>query len=104
MPDIQLIELDKNCQEGLIDLSEHQPQIVIVTTTMFLNYLLRQALPNVHPDTIFIVTDHKERNNIKAWAALTKEEQFHFSSDCFYFGLLSPKPGQAKQHFLLNLN
>lgn len=103
MPDIQLIEIDKNCQEGLIVLSEHQPQIVIVTTTMFLNYLLRQALPSVHPDTIIIVTDQNERSNKKDWTALTKEEQFHFSADCFYFGLLSPKPGQAKQHFLLNL-
>lgn len=102
--DIQLIEIDKNCQEGLIVLSEHQPQFAIVSTYIFLNHWQRQTAKSVHPDTIILVTDHNERTNQKAWTELIKEEQFHFSADCFYFGLLSPKPGQAKQHFLLNLN
>ncbi len=102
--DIQLIEIDKNCQEGLFVLSEHQPQFAIVSTCIFLDYWQRQTAPCVHPDTIVLVTDHNERTNKMAWTALIKEEQFHFSADCFYFGLLSPKPGQAKQHFLLNLN
>lgn len=57
-----------------------------------------------HPETILVVLNPKAKNKRHHWQKLCQMEVFHFTADCYFFGLLSPRPGQAKEHFYLKLS
>ncbi|MEN9290785.1 MAG: hypothetical protein RLZZ357_628 [Bacteroidota bacterium] len=58
---------------------------------------------NLHPESILVISPTLIRKNKKEWALLCQQSGFHFTADAWYFGLLSPRPQQVKQHFLLKL-
>ncbi|MDP4867378.1 MAG: hypothetical protein NWR10_00530 [Crocinitomicaceae bacterium] len=57
-----------------------------------------------HPETIFVVLNPRAKNKRHHWQKLCQMEVFHFTADCYFFGLLSPRPGQVKEHFYLKLS
>lgn len=66
---------------------------------------LGQALEQlyIHPQTIFIVAAPNDKINRESWKNVCSKAAFHFTANCYFFGLLSPRPGQAKEHFYLKL-
>ena len=84
-------------------LNGKQPGLFILDADVPLFFLEASNLDLLHPDSIFVILDHHHAANKIKWQALIAQPQFHFSADCFDFGLLSPRPGQAKEHFYLKL-
>ena len=80
-----------------------EPCIFILGPDLLLFFLQASNLKTLHPDCIFVVLEPHKSPNKSKWQALLELPQFHFSADCFDFGLLSPRPGQAKEHFYLKL-
>jgi hypothetical protein len=58
---------------------------------------------NLHPESILVISPALLRKHKKEWEHLCQHADFHFSADAWHFGLLSPRPQQVKQHFLLKL-
>lgn len=79
------------------------PCIYLQTSGQLIEFIDQINFELLHPDTIFIVFSPHQPNHLGNWHKLIEKQQFHFSADCYYFGILSPKPGQAKQHFHLKL-
>jgi hypothetical protein len=80
-----------------------EPGLFIIGADLPLFFLEASNLDLLHPDSIFVILDHQQPVNRFKWRALIALPQIHFSADCFDFGLLSPRPGQAKEHFYLKL-
>ncbi len=57
----------------------------------------------LHPESIVIISAQHIRKQKQDWKVLCENLNFHFSADAWFFGLLSLRPHQAKQHFLLKL-
>ena len=74
-----------------------------VCTAPMVLILEQSNLRWLHPDSIFVILEPHQAPNKLNWQALLELPQFHFSADCFDFGLLSPRQGQAKEHFYLKL-
>jgi hypothetical protein len=83
--------------------SSHYPGLFILGADLPLLFLEEVNLDMLHPDSIIVLLDPHQAANKFKWQALIELPQFHFSADCFDFGLLSPRPGQAKEHFYLKL-
>ncbi len=63
---------------------------------------LNQIMPHTHDQTLFILDDIRwNKDMFKAWNQLIEDERFHVSIDFFRMGLLSRRPTQAKEHFIL---
>lgn len=77
--------------------------IYLLSCEQLENWLLQTNF-SMHQESILVVYDLKEKRNQVRWQQLCQSSAFHFSADCFHFGILSPRPGQAKQHFYLKLN
>ena len=58
----------------------------------------------IHPESIFILLEPHAKANQQYWQNLYAAQTFHFTADCYFFGLLSQRPGQAKEHFYLKLS
>jgi hypothetical protein len=58
----------------------------------------------IHPASIFILLEPHAKANQQYWQNIYANKTFHFTADCYFFGLLSPRPGQAKEHFYLKLS
>jgi len=58
----------------------------------------------IHPASIFILLEPHAKANQHYWQNIYADKTFHFTADCYFFGLLSPRPGQAKEHFYLKLS
>ncbi|MEY4803825.1 MAG: hypothetical protein RL331_338 [Bacteroidota bacterium] len=86
------------------DQNSSKPCICILTHDQLPHF--ETALPHQlwHPETIFVVLNPKAKNKRYHWQKLCQMEIFHFTADCYFFGLLSPRPGQAKEHFYLKLS
>jgi hypothetical protein len=80
-----------------------EPGLFILGADLPLFFLEASFLDLLHPDSIFVILNPHQATNKFKWQALIELPQFHFSADCFDFGLLSPRPGQAKEHFYLKL-
>lgn len=81
----------------------YKPGLFILRSDLLLTFLEESHLELLHPDAIFVILEPHHLANKFNWQALLELPQFHFSADCFEFGLLSPRPGQAKEHFYLKL-
>ena len=77
-----------------------QPQIIYIDKNTPLETL---AQLNLHPESILVISPSILRKHKKEWKHLCQHADFHFSADAWHFGLLSPRPQQVKQHFLLKL-
>lgn len=63
---------------------------------------LDQIIPHTHEQTLFILDDIRWNDDMfKAWNKLIADERFHVSIDFFRMGLVSRRPTQAKEHFIL---
>lgn len=63
---------------------------------------LDHILPYTHEQTIFLLDDIRWNDDMfKAWNKLIADERFHVSIDFFRMGMLSRRPTQAKEHFIL---
>lgn len=67
-----------------------------------LSRYLDHILPYTHEQTIFLLDDIRWNEDMfKAWNQLIQDERFHVSIDFFRMGMLSRRPTQAKEHFIL---
>ena len=63
---------------------------------------LNQIMPQTHEQTLFLLDDIRWNDDMfMAWNELVSDERFHVSIDFFRMGLLSRRPTQAKEHFIL---
>lgn len=63
---------------------------------------LDQIIPHTHEQTLFLLDDIRWNDDMfMAWNELVSDERFHVSIDFFRMGLLSRRPTQAKEHFIL---
>ena len=83
--------------------SGHEPGLFILGPDLLLFILEQSNLRWLHHDSIFVIIEPHQARNKSNWQTLIELPHFHFSADCFDFGLLSPRPGQAKEHFYLKL-
>jgi hypothetical protein len=83
--------------------NNNEPGLFILGSDLLLTLKEAIQLKLPHPNSIYIILDPHQAANKFKWQALLELQQFHFSADCFDFGLLSPRPGQAKEHFYLKL-
>ena len=103
IPHFQILITDESARQLCIKRTVQEPCIYIQSSAQLIQFMDQINFELLHPDSIFVIYEPQpEKQNIN-WQALIENQQFHFSADCFYFGLLSPKPGQAKQHFHLKL-
>lgn len=77
--------------------------IYIFTCQQMSSYIDEGCIELTHPDSLFVIIDIRKKENWERWQNSCNSSLLHFSADCFYFGLLSRKPGQAKEHFFLKL-
>lgn len=66
-----------------------------------LNYC--EALkPNIHDTTMIIIDDIRWSDSmLEAWGILKNSEEFNVSIDLFRMGIIVPRKGQLKEHFVL---
>lgn len=83
--------------------NSNEPGLFILGADLPLFFLEASNSDLLHPDSIIVILEPHQACNMSNWQALIELPQFHFSADCYYFGLLSPRPGQAKEHFYLKL-
>jgi hypothetical protein len=96
-PSFELIFYRAESKQNL----DSQPQLIYVgLETQGLKALTQLKL---HPESILVISPAFIRKNKKEWALLCEQAAFHFTADAWHFGLLSPRPQQVKQHFLLKL-
>ena len=80
------------------------PCICILGADLLLTFLEAIHLKSLHPDSILVILEPHKSSHQLVWEGVVSQPTFHFSADCFDFGLLSPRPGQAKEHFYLKLS
>lgn len=67
-----------------------------------LSRYLDQIMPHTHDQTLFLLDDIRWNEDMfKTWNQLIEDKRFHVSIDFFRMGLLSRRPTQAKEHFIL---
>lgn len=92
------------CVFELPDQNSSKPCICIIAPERLQHFEQTVLQHSIHPDSIFIVADPNNKLNRTIWVKLCGKAAFHFAADCYFFGLLSPRPGQAKEHFYLKLS
>lgn len=102
LPQHALKLMDEKNAEKHKDL-ELVPQIIVINAPLNTSCYQQIIESRFHPDTIIILPQSVYKRNLQALKLLYEDARFHFTADCFYFALLSPRPGQAKQHFYLKL-
>lgn len=80
-----------------------QPGIFVLQSAELSRVFEQLDFKILHPDSLLLILEPNNAKYKGNWKKVCALPAFHFSADCFYFGLLSPRPGQAKQHFHLKL-
>jgi predicted O-methyltransferase YrrM len=67
-------------------------------------FYLKELEPYSHPETLFVLDDIRWSDGMfKAWNKIIKNENFHLTMDLFRMGIISKRPMQAKEHFVVKL-
>jgi predicted O-methyltransferase YrrM len=67
-------------------------------------FYIKELEPYSHPETLFILDDIRWSDGMfKAWNKIIKNENFHLTMDLFRMGIISNRPKQAKEHFVVKL-
>ena len=101
LPTFKRFGFENNCPK--LDEVSSEAGIYIFTCQQMASFIKKGAIELSHPDSIFVISDLRQKENRESWQNLCNASFLHFSADCYHFGLLSRKPGQAKQHFYLKL-
>ena len=86
-----------------LNVKEGTPAIYLFSEAELPLLLAQLDTYKFHPDSMLILLDLHKLKNKSQWNLLISNPCFHFTADAYFFGLLSLKPGQAKQHFFLKL-
>jgi hypothetical protein len=66
-----------------------------------LNYL-EKLKNNTHSETIFLLDDIRwSQSMLKAWNKIKADNYYILTIDLFRMGIISPRPQQQKEHFVL---
>jgi hypothetical protein len=103
LPDYPIFILDKKEDLHRNISNGHEPGLFILGPDLLLFFLEQNNLKLLHPHSILVILEPHQARNKSKWQVLIELPHFHFSADCFDFGLLCPRPGQAKEHFYLKL-
>jgi hypothetical protein len=104
LPDYQFHTTLRAASQDALNIGHPQPAIHLISNKD-LSELARFVVQHeIHPDSIFFILNHRHRANNIYWQQFIAHPSFHFTADCHYFGMLSLRPGQAKQHFYLKIN
>lgn len=105
LPDFRLEQFNRINSEKSKITYLLEPHILFLSEENFIFFKSWYSNIDFHPQTLVILSGHRtSKINKNIWNELCGASTFHFSADCFHFGILSPKPGQAKQHFYLKLS
>lgn len=99
LPDYDLVHFQTEKQR----ISHQKKQLIRLEEKVEKEVLKILAHLELHPESIILLPASILRLNKAEWKDLCAHPGFHFSADAWYFGLLSRRPQQAKQHFLLKL-
>jgi hypothetical protein len=83
--------------------SELKPQIIIFEAPLDANCCQQILESRFHPESMIILPQSANKKDRLLFEQLYANARFHFTANCFHFSILSPRPGQAKQHFYLKL-
>lgn len=65
-------------------------------------HYLERLRPFTHPETIFLLDDIRwSQSMFKAWNQIQEDPNYNLTIDLFRMGLISPRPQQQKEHFVL---
>ncbi|MFM7683888.1 MAG: O-methyltransferase [Bacteroidota bacterium] len=63
---------------------------------------LEKLKPITHSETIFLLDDiHWSQSMFDAWTKIKENKNYNLTIDLFRMGLISPRPQQQKEHFVL---
>ncbi|MFM6947177.1 MAG: hypothetical protein ACKOWW_08560 [Flavobacteriales bacterium] len=99
LPEFECIEVKNSFRLVAAD----KKQIIVIAQLTDPSFYEQIASLEIHPESILLLPAVFVRKQKQHWQALYQQENWHFSADAWYFGVLSPRPQQAKQHFLLKL-
>ena len=99
LPEFECVEAINNLQ--LAD--ANKKQIIVIAPIADATIYRQIATLEIHPESILLLPAVFVRKQKQHWQALCQQKNWHFSADAWTFGILSPRPQQAKQHFLLKL-
>ncbi len=99
LPDFEIVNFQTENQL----ISNQKKQVLLIDEKVEKEEIKKLPLLELHPESIIILTAPFLRQSKTEWKRLFENPVFHFSADAWYFGLLSQRPQQAKQHFLLKL-
>lgn len=99
LPDFELLHFQTEKQL----ISDQKKQLIRIADKLGKEDLKIIAHLELHPESIILIPASIIRLYKAEWKELCAHMNFHFSADAWYFGLLSWRPQQAKQHFLLKL-
>ena len=99
----QIINLTQGADTLTKSLNTKAPGMIVLHPEQLGAFEAQVAFEQLHPDSILVILEPHRRPNQDIWRASVQHPALHFSADCFDFGLLSPRPGQAKEHFYLKL-
>lgn len=83
--------------------SEFEPQIIVFEAPLDADCCQQILESRLHPESMIILPQSANKKDKLVLQQLYADARFHFTADCFHFSILSPRPGQAKQHFYLKL-
>ncbi len=68
-------------------------------------HYLELLTPFTHDDTLFLLDDIRWSDSmLNAWQRIQNNPDFHLTIDLFRVGLISKRPKQEKEHFVIKLN
>lgn len=103
---IQLI--NETFQNFLNDVNDEKFDFVFIDGhhdgVALLNYL-EKLKPITHSETIFLLDDIRwSQSMFDAWNIIKEDKNYNLTIDLFRMGLISPRPKQQKEHFILSMN
>lgn len=85
------------------NISDLEPQIIVFEAPLDVDCCQQILESRFHPESMIILPQSANKKDRRLFEQLYANARFHFTANCFHFSILSPRPGQAKQHFYLKL-